>query len=344
MYTRCPECNTVFRIARAQLDAADGEVRCGRCNGIFNALEALIEDLPQRGESASPDVDDEAITDMPDEPVAAGRAADDDEALLEFSLPEDRWAEVFLDHELGGEESGPRTGPGAFDDQPPAHASRGGEPPVLVREDAPAGANTQAATDSGLSWDSSGSGVLGPLVLRSQAARRSGRRYWTFASVVLLAALAVQIVHLNRTALAGLPWLGDIIERAYDQAGTGLDRPARLTDYRIVTAAASMEARNDGLLRVHATVANSAEHAQQYPLIRLTLKDRWGESVGERLIEHAEYAVGEVTPGALLAPGASIDAEIRIVDPGTDAFGFELDICLRNAQGQLACASDYATR
>lgn len=37
MYTRCPECQTTFRITVTQLKARDGLVRCGRCDSIFRA-------------------------------------------------------------------------------------------------------------------------------------------------------------------------------------------------------------------------------------------------------------------------------------------------------------------
>ena len=37
MYTRCPECQTAFKITIAQLKARDGLVRCGRCDSIFRA-------------------------------------------------------------------------------------------------------------------------------------------------------------------------------------------------------------------------------------------------------------------------------------------------------------------
>ncbi|HEX7045594.1 MAG TPA: DUF3426 domain-containing protein [Burkholderiales bacterium] len=37
MYTRCPECQTAFRITIAQLKARDGLVRCGRCDSVFRA-------------------------------------------------------------------------------------------------------------------------------------------------------------------------------------------------------------------------------------------------------------------------------------------------------------------
>jgi predicted Zn finger-like uncharacterized protein len=46
MLTRCPECATVFRVTPDQLKARQGRVRCGRCHRVFNAIDALIENVP----------------------------------------------------------------------------------------------------------------------------------------------------------------------------------------------------------------------------------------------------------------------------------------------------------
>ncbi|TVP54317.1 MAG: DUF3426 domain-containing protein, partial [Halomonadaceae bacterium] len=42
--TRCPQCNTRFRVTEAQLAVAKGKVRCGQCRTVFNALEHLLEE------------------------------------------------------------------------------------------------------------------------------------------------------------------------------------------------------------------------------------------------------------------------------------------------------------
>jgi predicted Zn finger-like uncharacterized protein len=42
MKTRCPECQTVFRVTPEQLKARAGKVRCGQCRTVFNAPECLI--------------------------------------------------------------------------------------------------------------------------------------------------------------------------------------------------------------------------------------------------------------------------------------------------------------
>lgn len=45
MYTRCSECQTLFRVTREQLNAARGQVRCGRCGMTFDALASLREEV-----------------------------------------------------------------------------------------------------------------------------------------------------------------------------------------------------------------------------------------------------------------------------------------------------------
>ena len=44
MRTRCPACNTVFRVTSEQLRAKAGKVKCGYCQYIFNAFDELIDE------------------------------------------------------------------------------------------------------------------------------------------------------------------------------------------------------------------------------------------------------------------------------------------------------------
>jgi predicted Zn finger-like uncharacterized protein len=41
MYTQCPHCETFFRVSTADLEVADGEVRCSRCDAVFDARATL---------------------------------------------------------------------------------------------------------------------------------------------------------------------------------------------------------------------------------------------------------------------------------------------------------------
>src|SRR5262245_60883029 len=56
-FTRCPACRTAFRVTPAQLQVKAGQVRCGHCKAVFDALaNAVPFALPRRR-----DLDDEGI-------------------------------------------------------------------------------------------------------------------------------------------------------------------------------------------------------------------------------------------------------------------------------------------
>ena len=43
LFTRCPDCDTTFRVTDDALAKANGQVRCGRCASVFNAYAELTE-------------------------------------------------------------------------------------------------------------------------------------------------------------------------------------------------------------------------------------------------------------------------------------------------------------
>ncbi|AOJ20747.1 hypothetical protein WJ11_14990 [Burkholderia cenocepacia] len=50
--TRCPHCETVFRLQQEQLSLHQGLVRCGHCHEVFNAVESLVPEYAQQPEPA----------------------------------------------------------------------------------------------------------------------------------------------------------------------------------------------------------------------------------------------------------------------------------------------------
>jgi predicted Zn finger-like uncharacterized protein len=54
LVTRCPACNTAFRVQPGQLSAQKGQVRCGKCSMVFDGIAALVHDAPARIEAAPP--------------------------------------------------------------------------------------------------------------------------------------------------------------------------------------------------------------------------------------------------------------------------------------------------
>lgn len=50
-FTRCPGCESVYRLTAEQVASADGTVRCGTCGKTFGSLAHLFADHPARGEA-----------------------------------------------------------------------------------------------------------------------------------------------------------------------------------------------------------------------------------------------------------------------------------------------------
>jgi hypothetical protein len=93
-------------------------------------------------------------------------------------------------------------------------------------------------------------------------------------------------------------------------------------------------------LRLTATLTNDAARPQPYPLVRLTLEDRWGSAVGTRDFTPHEYLRDDARAARLLAPGEQARVELLVVDPGADTVGFALDTCLADVHGVVRCAND----
>lgn len=68
MVTTCPHCQTTFRVTAEQLNARQGEVRCGHCLQIFNAFDSLAPE-PQ------------------EEPPVSNAAEQQEEFLLDITPP-----------------------------------------------------------------------------------------------------------------------------------------------------------------------------------------------------------------------------------------------------------------
>ena len=61
-FTRCPGCNTIFRVTAPQLELRAGQVRCGHCHTVFNGLASLVSLAPQqRPQRSDPNYDDLAL-------------------------------------------------------------------------------------------------------------------------------------------------------------------------------------------------------------------------------------------------------------------------------------------
>ncbi len=164
---------------------------------------------------------------------------------------------------------------------------------------------------------------------------------WVAGIAILAFVLVLQVVHAGRNDIVRNQAFGPALAGAYDFLGLSVLAPTDLSAYELRQWGAASDPREANRLMLRASIVNRANYAQPLPLLRLTLQDRFGGTLGQRDVGPADYLPGSGAP-SLLAPGQRADALIRIVDPGSEAVGFELDICLP-AQGGVRCANQIKT-
>jgi len=170
----------------------------------------------------------------------------------------------------------------------------------------------------------------------------AARRRWPLllAAAALLAVLAMQAIHFWRHDLSRNPAIGPWLMRAYSQIGIPLTPPVDLSAFELRQLGAASDGLQAGRIKLRASIVNRAAFAQPLPLIRLSLQDRFGSTIATRDLDATEYLPGGAVPASgLLGPSQRADAEVVFVDPGRDAVGFELDVCLREAAGVRCSAA-----
>ncbi len=376
MYTECPACQTVFRVTAVTLRTAHGQARCGVCNTTFDALFGLTDELPAGHElpvdtlgeltSSSPSPMPVDMAQIYEEAGMLPEDLDDPDALDEVTLlhiPRSQRETLTEDQPLvvqaiAEEAARAQT---RWQSLPPAYTipvdddPTGTWSPLVVSTEEPvANANHREAANQtladapsppplttldGTPIDSAGDSA-DPIEawMDTDTPRRHPSWRWSAACTVLLLGLFAQGIHHWRDLLAQHPTLGTPIQQLYAWLGAPLEPSVDVLAYdlRDVSVGATLQ---PGVLRVSATIVNHAHSAQPRPLLHVTLEDRFGAPLGRRLFQPDDYLAGGAGP---MRPNSQITALLDLADPGSEAVGFTIDLCLQRDAG-LDCATERRT-
>jgi predicted Zn finger-like uncharacterized protein len=332
LFTRCPECDTTFRVTDDTLKKASGQVRCGRCASVFNAYAELHDPAAKSFEPAPPPAPVEPPAAPPPESAAAAPPppppAEPDSAAA--SIGADSHADVVAEtsvaadeavHDTAAEASAAGSKPGD------AHAISATEVDRVLTDDV-----GLPAPQTPYAWQRSDEPV-------QQHARS---RWWSVAAALALLALGTQAIHHYRSDIAGHATFGPWLTATYAAVGAEITPHWDVRQYEILdwVATAEPNARGLGSLKITARIQNRGPARQPYPAVQLRLKDRWEAAVGSRMFAPAEYLPRDTPRGRLMSPGETTRAEIEVVDPGPDAYGFELDVCIEVETSLVTCGTD----
>lgn len=347
--TRCPACQSAFRVTPEQLRAGSGRVRCGKCRTVFNALESLIyradphptvaatarptpappfavppeeETPPAAAErEAPPDAPEHETTPLPrlEDTVAAPDAAPVSDlpeapgAFIEDEAPQSpiESAPPRPETPRADENQQDVTAETRVDVPPPLSAaeSRVDAPPPLAAAQAPGEAQRTSLFEPEPSPSSSRTKTVG-LIL---------------AILVALAGLSAQAVYVFREDLAmRYPQWRPQLEQWCRSLGCEIPLPHRADLMALESSELQPDPERPGLLLLSATVRNRAPFVQAYPHLELTLTDTRDQPLLRRVFSPTDYLPKEADRGAGLA--AHRDVTINLwLDPGeAGAAGYRL--------------------
>ncbi len=276
MYTRCPQCDTVFRVTPQQLQVSSGQVRCGRCRTVFDAFSSLSSHPPEPEPGAAAAAG------------AAPRHPADNEALA--PVWQARPVSPVSDPLFSARPVPPA--PGALrgataaaraprDEARPTVTAQ--EPLTLPEELFPPGLTTPRRR-----WLWVGVNALLVLGLVAQAA-------WFFPGQILMRAPALQPALQQLCAALGCQvHLPRVPEQLFIEA----------SDLQLLDAARPSQ------VLLTATIRNRAGFAQDFPLLELTLTGDDSRTAARRVFHPGEYLDASAERGRGI--GAQQEVAIRL--------------------------------
>ena len=292
LITTCGHCRARFRVTPQQLNAKQGQVRCGRCEKVFNGFEAL-ERFP----------DDDTGGRLLAAREAEERAARTTTVDLDV-LPDDAYMPEI-------ETLDPEATPAPAQVEVPHRASAAGahaEP--VARHATPPRPRAQ---------------VHVPELTLEAEPRKPLSRAWSFGVVLLVCVLVLEVAYAFRGPLAQrYPALRPTLESACARLDCNVpwareEGMLKLEDSELLEVPGKPSE-----IALGARIRNLASVAQEYPHLELTLTDLTGQAALRRVLRPTDYLGRPLALGEVLPPGVEVALQLRLETPRVKATGYEL--------------------
>ena len=286
LVTTCTQCRARFRVTPPQLNAKQGQVRCGRCRSVFNGFEALErfpdDDTGARLLAAREATERAAGIEPPPDPLPFDELPDIE--TLQSTVPSSR------------EEATPFVeAPAPVPSTPPGPRR---PLPRASRED---------------------------VTLPPPPRAKPPARAWAFGAALLSLVLSAELVYAYRGDLAQrYPVLRPYLDSVCAAAGCTIswaheDALLKLEDSELLEVPGKPNE-----IALGARIRNLAQVAQEYPYLELTLTDLTGQAAIRRVLRPTDYLGRPVKAGETIAPGAELSVQLRLETPLIKATGYEL--------------------
>jgi len=294
LITTCTQCGARFRVTPQQLNEKQGQVRCGRCQKVFNGFEAL-----QR---------------FPDDDTG-GRllAAAERAAGIPPSAAPPPQVEALRFEELPD-----------IDGLDPPEAA---QVPEAVQAPEAAQAPPAAAEEPAPRQRSSRSSFrAGPTITLPEPPRpKPPARAWAFGAALLALVLSTELAYAFRGNLAQrYPVLRPYMESVCNAAGCRVGWSREETLLKLEDSELLEVPGKPDEIALNARIRNLAGVAQEYPCIELTLTDLTGQAAVRRVLRPTDYLGRPTTGNETIAAGGELTVQLRLETPRIKATGYEL--------------------
>ena len=255
MITHCPSCHTHFRV-HAEQPARAGQVRCGKCSRVFDALEHLIEEIARLARLDHPGFD--ALASILPRQYAS--------PLLRKRKNSRGSAEAVIAETLT---------PGQNRQNPKRRKRQNG--PRSNRRTSIQKRRPAQALD------------FGPTVTAESA--KPGRRWpWLVGALLLLLMLLAQAAYQYRSAIVLLfPETKPYAAALCANLGCDLPLPRRIELVSIEASDLQADTTNPSVMVLSATLKNRAIFNQQHPSLELTCFNTQEQPLVRRVLAPQDY-------------------------------------------------------
>jgi len=301
LLTSCPGCGTVFKVKPEQLVPSRGDVRCGSCGQIFNALQSLSVAEPSQEPLEHEEIQSEH------EP--AGEISEEEAIALEATL-----AQTVIESEAETQQPEPAL-------EPPAEAV-----PQPISEPAPLPQPAPVFTPVA-ERQPFGKSSPAPKPATSRARRKRRISLWGWLLVCgILALLAIgQALYFLRSEIAvWLPQTKPFLVQACATVGCKVELPQNVQLLSIDDSDLQEHAEHKNVLVLSATIINRARYPQAYPLLELTLTDIHDKPILRRTLRPQEYLPAGTDPETGLPAGSDLHVTLPFTATGIAATGYRV--------------------
>lgn len=301
LITTCAHCRSRFRVTPQQLNAKQGQVRCGRCSQVFNGFQTL-ERFPD--DDTGGRLLAEYERGSPKEDAAPRPAPEVPPITTAVDLP-------------------------LFDEAPAAAP----EPTKTEQAEAPSTFEADAGDASPLAQDTPAVDAVAPrthrhidpaLTLHIDPPTPPARA-WRFAAGFLALILAGELVFAYRGPLAQrYPVLRPTLESVCSRIGCTVafsrdESLLKLEDSELLEVPG-----RPNEIALGARIRNLAPVAQEFPHLELTLTDLGGQAAVRRVLRPTDYLGRPLGYGEVIAAGTEVALQLRLETPRLKATGYEL--------------------